>query len=234
MAAQHEAIPSVLSCIMDNDTISMMLNSLRNKYELDYLTLIDKDKIIQTRFSQFDSLDNSYRMDPIIEQALSWKAMRGTLLLSQRDLKRENSELLDNAFISLVSTDRARPTDQLAETRGMVLEAAVPIMGPDDTILGALYGGILLNRKHTLVDDIRKTVFGEETYEGKPLGTVTIFLWDVRIATNVIKINSTKAIGTRVSDEVYLIVLEQGERFGDRSFVVNDCYLSAYDPIRDP
>jgi len=116
----------------------------------------------------------------------------------------------------------------------MVLEAAVPIIGPNNKIYGIVYGGILLNRRFDLVDKIRKAVFDIDYYNGKPLGTVTIFLWDRRVTTNVIKADTTRAIGTRVSDEVYTKVLEKGERFGDRAFVVNDWYLSAYDPIKDP
>jgi two-component system, NtrC family, sensor kinase len=83
------------------------------------------------------------------------------------------------------------------------------------------------------VDKIRSIVFEDKLYHGRQLGTVTIFQWDCRIATNVILPNGNRAIGTRVSGEVYDKVLENGLHWYDRAFVVNDWYLSAYDPIHD-
>ena len=41
------------------------------------------------------------------------------------------------------------------------------------------------------------------------------------------------AIGTRVSEEVHQAVLEKGELWLDRAFVVHDWYLTGYQPIRD-
>ena len=71
------------------------------------------------------------------------------------------------------------------------------------------------------------------THEGRPVGTVTFFLDDVRVATNVMLDAGTRALGTRVSQEVKERVLDQGQRWADRAFVVNDWYISAYEPIVD-
>ena len=54
-----------------------------------------------------------------------------------------------------------------------------------------------------------------------------------RIATNVTTASGNRAIGTRVSKDVYEKVLENDRNWYDRAFVVNDWYLSAYDPIHD-
>ena len=92
---------------------------------------------------------------------------------------------------------------------------------------------MLLNRDHALIDKIRSIVFENEMYKNKHLGTVTIFQWDARIATNVTLANGNRATGTRVSEAVYDKVLENNLSWYDRAFVVNDWYLSAYDPIHD-
>jgi len=55
----------------------------------------------------------------------------------------------------------------------------------------------------------------------------------VRITTNVPGSDDARALGTRVSGEVRNTVLEQGETWIDRAFVVNDWYISAYHPILD-
>jgi len=109
----------------------------------------------------------------------------------------------------------------------------VPVRDAKQAIAGALYAGKLLNRNYDLVDSLRNAAFGGEMYRGKHVGTVTIFQWDLRIATNVVTRQGERAIGTRVSTTVYDRVLENGLPWFDRAFVVNDWYLSAYEPIRD-
>ena len=92
---------------------------------------------------------------------------------------------------------------------------------------------MLLNRNQAFVDRVQDIVFGQERYDGKPVGTVTVFLSDTRIATTVLLPNGNRAIGTRVSKEVADRVLDNSASWADRAFVVNDWYLTAYDPIRD-
>ena len=53
-----------------------------------------------------------------------------------------------------------------------------------------------------------------------------------RISTNVRNADGTRAIGTRVSKEVNTAVLREGKPWNDRAFVVNDWYITAYEPIR--
>jgi len=55
----------------------------------------------------------------------------------------------------------------------------------------------------------------------------------VRISTNVIGLNGNRAIETRVSEEVYDAVLENGKSWIDRAFVVKDWYITSYEPIKD-
>ncbi|MDH4158160.1 MAG: cache domain-containing protein, partial [candidate division Zixibacteria bacterium] len=234
MATQHESLRGVLRGRADIADMIPQMRALADKYGLHFLTLVDKNGIVLARLDETGVLGQRVRRDPVIDRALQGTAAKGTALVSPSDLLREGAELAHTAYIPLVPTERARPTERLVEDRGMVVEAAVPILTVTDSVLGVFYGGKLLNRKFRLVDRVRNAVFGDNIYQGKPLGTVTIFLQDVRIATNVIKADSTRAIGTRVSDEVYVKVLERGERFADRAFVVNDWYLSAYDPIKDP
>jgi signal transduction histidine kinase len=172
--------------------------------------------------------------DPIVRRALLGQASGGTVLVDAEALRAKGDDLAERAYIPLVYTERATPTARTAEDRGLVIEAALPLLDPRGGVRGALVGGVLLNRKFSLVDRIRDTVFGDRTFDGKPVGTVTLFLGDVRIATNVMLDAGTRALGTRVWAEVYERVVERGQRFADRAFVVNDWYLSAYDPIRDP
>ena len=65
------------------------------------------------------------------------------------------------------------------------------------------------------------------------IGTVTLFLGDVRVSTNVRLFQDRRAIGTRVSAAVRDAVLDHGRTWLDSAFVVNDWYVSGYEPIYD-
>lgn len=82
-------------------------------------------------------------------------------------------------------------------------------------------GNVKMNENFDIVDEI-----GEYTGD-----TVTIFLGNTRIATNVLKADGTRAVGTTVSDEVAHVVLtEQKEYFGEAN-VAGHTYVSAYTPL---
>ncbi len=90
-----------------------------------------------------------------------------------------------------------------------------------------------MNCNYNLVDQVQNTVFRDERYRGKLLGTATVFQDDVRISTNVRREDGSRAIGTRVSAEVYEHVLRQGKTWVGPAWVVNHWYISAYEPIYD-
>jgi len=113
------------------------------------------------------------------------------------------------------------------------MEFARPILRPDGRVEKVLYGGQIINNNFNFVDHIVNMVFEQKMYEGKPYGTVTIFQDDVRIATNVLDQDGNRAIGTRISEEVYKKVVEKGGTWLDRAFVVTDWYITAYEPIRN-
>lgn len=156
----------------------------------------------------------------------------GTVVLSREFLSAENPDLANRARIQLVPTRRADPREAKEEASGMALAAAIPVLDGDN-LLGVLYGGILLNRSTTMVDRVRDTVFQQEIYKGRSIGTATIFFNDIRISTNVLAPDGKRAIGTRVSREVKEQVLTEGKRWTDRAFVVSDWYITAYEPLVD-
>ena len=99
---------------------------------------------------------------------------------------------------------------------------------------GTAFSGILLNGNDTFISSLHGTMFERFLYGTKPFGTVTIFCGDTRVATTVIGPSGEVAVGTKVSDMVKRRVLDEGAVWLDRAYVVDDWYLSAYEPIRSP
>ncbi|UCG64132.1 MAG: cache domain-containing protein [Deltaproteobacteria bacterium] len=171
--------------------------------------------------------------NPITELAFKRGVpIAGTVVLSKGFLSVENPELAERARIKFIPTLRAALRLGKEETSGLALAAAVPVFDGDD-LLGVLYGGILLNRGTDMVDTVRDTVFKNEIYKGRSIGTATILFNDLRISTNVLTPDGNRATGTRVSKEVKEHVLTEGKKWTDRAFVVSDWYITAYEPIED-
>jgi two-component system NtrC family sensor kinase len=162
------------------------------------------------------------------------KPASGTVIVPAVAMAREGAELAARAHFSLVASPAAHPTQDVERADGMVVAAAVPLLDDRGQLAGILYGGDLLNRRYELVDSIKRQVLPSETYEGKDIGTVTIFQGDLRIATNVVVEDGSRAVGTRMSEMVYDEVIQRGGTWSKPAFVVNDWYITAYEPIRDP
>ncbi len=201
-------------------------------FELDFLTIVSPDgKVLVRAFPPFNNGDYVL-YDTAVSKALNGDFAIGFQVYGRQQLERENEALAERAFLAVGETPLARPTQKREEKRGLVMMAAYPIVRGSQ-VIGAVYGGVLLNRNLKLVDMINNTIFKEELYKDLPVGTTTLFIDDVRIATTVKLKNGNRALGTRVSKDVADKVLDNGESWLGRAFVVNEWYISAYEPIRD-
>jgi len=200
---------------------------------LDFMTLVDRRGIVLFRFHNKKVSGDLLKDDPFIQEALKKKSISGTQVLSGDQLVKEGEALVKQATIPSIPTPKEKGKKIEEETSGMVLKAAHPILDFNGEVLGVLTGGVLLNRNYEIVDQIKSIVFKDAKYRGKEIGTATIFLGDLRISTNVLDREGNRAIGTRVMKEVKERVLEEGRPWVQRAFVVDDWYITAYEPIFD-
>ena len=149
------------------------------------------------------------------------------------ELARIAPHLLDQLNISLVPTRNAAPSARNTEDRAMLISARHPVRDTQGQLMGWLHGGILLNQNLGFIDHINRIVYPEGSLPFGSQGTATLFLDDVRITTNVRLFQQERAIGTRVSQSVRERVLDLGQTWLDRAFVVDDWYVSAYQPLAD-
>jgi two-component system NtrC family sensor kinase len=169
----------------------------------------------------------------IVSSAAAGRAAAATDAWSAAQLASVSAELARRAQVALRPTANAVPTDKTLETRGMVVHAAAPVFDEAGTLVAILHGGTLLNNNLGFIDTINALVYQPESLPRGSQGTATLFLDDTRIATNVRLFHGERALGTRVSRQVRDKVLLRGEKWLDLAFVVNDWYMSAYEPIAD-
>lgn len=210
------------------------LERIRESEGLDFLTLTDGGGAVVVRARNPGVSGDSQREDDVVGAAMAaGKVVAATQVLPRSELIKEGNALAEQADIEFVETPMARPSRESRETAGMVIKAAAPVFDHDGTLIGVLYGGNLLNRDYRIVDEVKEMVYQGETYKGRDIGTVTIFQNDLRISTNVLGADGERAIGTRVSEEVYDRTIVAGMTWIDRAFVVNDWYITAYAPLAD-
>jgi signal transduction histidine kinase len=147
-----------------------------------------------------------------------------------------DARLQERVAVPLVGTRNAAPTERTREDRAMVLLSTRTVRDDTGRVLGSVQAGVLLNRNLPFIDHINQIVYPEGSLPFGSQGTATLFLDDVRVSTNVRLFGPTpdeRAIGTRVSQAVRDAVLGRGQTWLDRAFVVNDWYVSAYQPLTD-
>ena len=154
-------------------------------------------------------------------------------IYSEAQLRQLSDKAAQQAYIELLNTPNAAPTKKTAEKSGMVIHSATPVYDDDGKLLGVLEGGMLLNQNLGFVDTINSLVYAEGSLPEGSAGTATLFIDDVRVATNVRLFGNKRALGTRASQIVRDHVLNDGKTWLDRAFVVHDWYISAYEPISD-
>jgi two-component system NtrC family sensor kinase len=161
----------------------------------------------------------------IFQQAMtSEEQQSGTEIIPAELLAKVGLE--QQAQIDILDTPRAAPElfDPREGSAGITLLSGTPIRDAFGNLLGVAVAFHMFNNDFTLVDRI-KEVAG--------IDTATLFLGDLRVSTNVMAEEGERAIGTRLSEEVSQVVLEQGKEYVGPAFVVNEDYITRYDPLRN-
>ena len=209
--------------------LDVFLEAQKRKLDLDFLSLVSVSEA---------AADPDLRF--MLPKVKGSDAYSGMMVLSPNRLARIDPDLVTVANIPLVETPRSQKLTKMVEDRGLLSRSLLPIPDANGNIAWYLDGGILFNRDTRIVDKIRDLVYDKGTLPERSIGTVTIFLDNIRISTNVplhfFPQNGEtqgRALGSLVSEEVKQKVLSQGQLWVDRAFVFNDWFISAYSPLVD-
>lgn len=198
--------------------IKDLLAQDRIKQDLDFLVLQDVDD--KTAPASFKA---------IADRASTDTPSAGIAILSAAELMKLDNDIAARAMLDLVPTEAARQINSTTEDRGMVMLVGSAV--PQTNMV--LIGGRLLNRDLNIIDAMNALIYQERQDMDARTGTTTLFLDDVRISTNVRLFEDERALGTRVSEVVFNQVMERGQPWLDRAFVVNEWYVSGYVPLTD-
>jgi PAS domain S-box-containing protein len=89
------------------------------------------------------------------------------------------------------------------------------------------YGSQVINNNYDVVDSIEKDTGSKATVFQK------IDNKAIRVSTNVLGVDGSRAIGTPVSDTVYDAVITNGQTYYGTADVVGKKYVTVYEPIRN-
>ena len=219
--------------------LAPLLQTERERLDLDFLRLYALDGRPLDAVPALPHTDaapagtNSHMPDRVAQLRDHGHTAALLLLLGANELSALAPRLVSRTGIALLPTPNATPTERTREDRAMVGLRVMTVHNLQGQAVAVLVAGVLLNQNLDFIDHINRVVYPEGALPFGSQGTATLFLEDVRITTNVRLFQDQRAIGTRVSREVREAVLTQGHTWLDRAFVVNDWYVSAYQPLAD-
>ena len=242
---QNEALASTSSLansprirsLADGEASGVSLNevlaSRRENIGFDFLAVLDASGRVVGASEGF-APGEIYIDVPVLRDALaSGEGRVGLEVVSADTLGRLSAGLQARAQLELLDTPMATATTSTREERGLLVfsAATMPNLAGKDSY--TVVGGFLLNRHDEFVDYLARIGSTGGLRDFGVEETVTLFLSDVRIATTVRRQDGQRALGTRVSQAVKESVLDRGEPWVRRAFVVNHWAFTAYDPVLD-
>ena len=196
------------------------------------VTIVKMNQII--RLASNTSLEQS-------NSSLS-EVIEGIYELCETRDKAVQSHVISGLNVARTVLSGAGPISFASDTAGWIMvnqftneisEASLPIMKIGETAINPEEAA---GNRFKVVDDVKDLI----------AGTCTIFqrINDqgdmLRVATNVLNKEGKRAVGTYIpaknpdgSPNPVLHKVLQGQRFVGRAFVVNDWYITAYEPIQD-
>jgi len=207
--------------ILKNKDISELKNlalSYKDASDPDFVVFFDNTGQVIARSNSDVSGDISY--DNLFKKVVNSTGYTSIEVLDKEAIKYEDVDEVVN--IDIKGTEDSIDSTDSVQDSAMALISMEPIYDEDGTLLGAAMAVDILNKDYSIVDTVKDA----------SKDATTIFLDGVRISTNV-QDNGGRAIGTLVSEEVYKYVVLGGNTYYGRAFVVNEWYLTAYEPIYD-
>jgi two-component system, NtrC family, sensor kinase len=215
----------------NREAVAEILAPVQRSEHLDLLAAVDASGKVIFRANNPASFGDDKLKNQFVARALKGEIVSGTTIFPASELAQEGEALSRQALVPMLTVSKSASAGLAVQSAGMFLFVASPVRDRAGNVLGALYGGMLLNNSKTMVDKIKSVVYEGARLQGRDVGNTTIFLGDLRIATNIPNSDGNRAVGTRLASQIYNKVLLASAKWVGRTFVGNDWYLTAYEPI---
>ena len=151
---------------------------------------------------------------------------------SAEQLAQFDTALAERALTPFIATATPRPPARAAESRGMVIHAAAPFARRQRCRACVVVGGSLLNKNLDFVDGLNEIVYPKVpcplAARARPPCSWTTCAWPPTCACSKVHAPSARGVAGGAP-----AVLGEGRTWLDSAFVVNDWYVSAYEPVLD-
>src|SRR5512139_3077603 len=110
------------------DILGRYLGRVRSENGLDILNLLDSQGRVLVRTRTPGTTGDDQSGDVLVRRAIERRTVAAPQTMSREALLRESPELAGQALIEFVPTPMAAPREGNSETRGLMLEAASPVV----------------------------------------------------------------------------------------------------------
>ncbi|GFO57691.1 two-component sensor histidine kinase [Geomonas silvestris] len=215
----------------NREAVADILTPVRSNEHLDLLGAVDASGKVIYRASNPEWAGDDKGRNQFVARALRGEIVSGTTVLPAAELALEGDALLHQAKVPAPVPGAKGEPPASVPSAGMFLFVAAPVRDRAGNVLGALYGGILLNNSRFFVEKIKSVVYEGARLHGNDIGTTTLYLGDQMIATTLPLHGRERLADMKLTRQVNGKVLLAKTRWVGRSYVGNDWYLSAYEPI---
>ncbi|MGO8880485.1 MAG: response regulator [Desulfomonilaceae bacterium] len=203
----------------DFSAIRNRLAMMNLENDLDFLAVVDSSGMLVAQAFQLESKSENLANIPVVKAALTGKSASGFSVTDIKKLIEDNPTLAQRFGANLPK-------------EGMTLEAAYPVF-QDSKLIAIIYGGILINNNHMIVERISQRLFKDQAYAEKEKGFVAIFQGDKAISSSLRGSDKLPVTGFLMNQSLRDNVLKTGAIVIRPEKEFQDDYLTATEPIRD-
>lgn len=209
------------------------LERLGQHAELDFAGLVSAEGAVMCRMGPHAYPGPPMPPNDLIRLSLERLThVEGTVVLNGTFFMAENPNLAKRIRIEPIMHPKQPPNHPAPETRGMALAAAVPVF-QDNTLIGVLYGGIVLNHNWAVVDSLQSSSRQAGNRPDDSRTSAAIYIDDLCIVTTVKSADGRRIPGDRVSPTIRSAVLDSGSGWAGRGHIFGDRHIAAGLPIID-
>lgn len=189
----------------DTDNIHRLpvyLKAIAEQNRLDFFLVLNKRGRIIAASNDFGFQEMDFAPLPQVQRAL-----RGEDIVSTE----------------IVCLPKGPTEGKVVHNDGMMIQVYMPIKDVDESIMGIMVAGYMLNDNHEIVDIITQLIGGR----------AAIFQRDLMITSNIYQEDGSRLRYVRISQDIATVLLQQGREYIGQDSSFGTRYMNGYAPLRN-